>query len=141
MRRCQLRLERRSRALFMIFSVIRAKSKGNPPQEIHSRTPTSSATTALSAMRGWQQPVQRHRTGPGRCHASVMDLQPRAVEYGTRRHHANAEAGIGRIVPLLATAENGGITACFGRLRPKFTNRILLDANSELPHLAAGPDS
>jgi len=39
-----------------------------------------------------------------------MDLQPRAPKHGARRHHANAEACTGSVVPLLATAKSGGIT-------------------------------
>ncbi|MCD9029913.1 hypothetical protein LDO26_17110, partial [Luteimonas sp. BDR2-5] len=42
--------------------------------------------------------------------ALAMDLQPRAPEHGARRHHAHAEARIGRLAPLLAIAKNGGIT-------------------------------
>ena len=43
-------------------------------------------------------------------HRLAMDIQPRAPEYGTRRYHTEAETGIGRLVPLLAKAKNGGIT-------------------------------
>ncbi|MGV7183327.1 HNH endonuclease [Xanthomonas axonopodis] len=39
-----------------------------------------------------------------------MDVQPRAPEYGARRHHACHEVGDGRLAPLLATARSGGIT-------------------------------
>ncbi|WP_338326742.1 TrbC/VirB2 family protein [Xanthomonas citri] len=39
-----------------------------------------------------------------------MDVQPRASEYGARRHHACHEVGDGRLAPLLATAKSGGIT-------------------------------
>ncbi|QWN31068.1 hypothetical protein DGM85_10100 [Xanthomonas phaseoli pv. phaseoli] len=39
-----------------------------------------------------------------------MDVQPRASEYGARRHHACHEVGDGRLAPLLATARSGGIT-------------------------------
>ncbi|MEQ2321317.1 hypothetical protein WGE86_21730, partial [Xanthomonas euvesicatoria pv. euvesicatoria] len=40
----------------------------------------------------------------------AMDVQPRASEYGARRHHACHEVGDGRLAPLLATAKSGGIT-------------------------------
>ncbi|MDH4910231.1 hypothetical protein MN091_22395, partial [Xanthomonas euvesicatoria] len=40
----------------------------------------------------------------------AMDVQPRAPEYGARRHHACHEVGDGRLAPLLATARSGGIT-------------------------------
>ncbi|MEN9197249.1 hypothetical protein WH212_24025, partial [Xanthomonas perforans] len=50
----------------------------------------------------------------------AMDVQPRASEYGARRHHACHEVGDGRLAPLLATAKSGGITnyasGCFAAL-------------------------
>ncbi|WP_226343070.1 hypothetical protein, partial [Enterobacter hormaechei] len=46
----------------------------------------------------------------GPSHPLAMDVQPRAPEYGARRHHASDEVGDGRLAPLLATAKSGGIT-------------------------------
>src|SRR5690606_30006091 len=42
--------------------------------------------------------------------ALAMDVQPRAPQHGTRRHHPNAETGTCRLAPLLVSVENGGIT-------------------------------
>ncbi len=45
-----------------------------------------------------------------------MDLQPRAPEHGTRRHHPNAKTRTRRLAPLLMSVKSGGITQLLGHL-------------------------
>src|SRR5690606_19944353 len=54
----------------------------------------------------------------------AMDVQPRAPQHGTRRHHASDEVGHGRIAPLLATAKNGGITERSAARRLRFIRTL-----------------
>src|SRR6185437_10907075 len=75
-----------------------------------SKTLTSNATTAPCVTPGSHTLCS---TASSRCRTRQhggYDLQPRAPEHGARWHHPQAEVGLGRIAPLLATTKNGGIT-------------------------------
>ena len=74
--------------------------------------------------------VRHDRASAGQGHALALDLQPRAPEHGTRRHHADAKIGTRRLAPLLGSVKNGGITHWRARHRAQRGSRRTLTAST-----------